>query len=195
MPRPSRLDQQRQELMPILARAFVELGYRRTTTAELARRCGVAETILYRHFRDKSAMFVAALDYVHELSIATWQRVLGETSRPADGAAELLDYEARHLGEFGNYRIIFTALGDIDDPEIARALRRMYQGFFRLIRQALLAARRGREGAPDAAQSAWAVIGLGTIATIAGELGLLSGAQRRRLIGSVGRALIGEPRS
>lgn len=38
MPRPSRREEQRKELLPILARAFADLGFRRATTAELARR-------------------------------------------------------------------------------------------------------------------------------------------------------------
>jgi AcrR family transcriptional regulator len=190
MPRPFRLDEQRAELLPVLAQAFGELGYRRTTTAELARRCGVRENILYRHWSDKSAMFVAALGYVHDLAIATWRRVLADAGNPAAAAERLLEYEARHLGEFGHYRIIFSALGDIDTPEIKQCLRRMYRSFFRFIRQALIAARQSRDREPDADRAAWAVIGLGTIATIVGELGLLSDRARRELIVRAGRALV-----
>jgi AcrR family transcriptional regulator len=76
MPRPSQISRKRQELLPIVARAFAELGYRRATTAELARRCGVPQNILYRIWPDKKAMFIAAIDYVYELSAATWQRLL-----------------------------------------------------------------------------------------------------------------------
>jgi len=36
----------RAELIPIIARAFAERGYRRTTTAELAQRCAVRENVL-----------------------------------------------------------------------------------------------------------------------------------------------------
>jgi AcrR family transcriptional regulator len=190
VPRTPRLDEQRKEILPILAHAFGELGYRRTTTAELARRCGVRENILYRHWSDKSAMFVAALDHVHDLAIETWQRVLEDAASGAKAAGDVLDYEARHLGEFGNYRIIFSALGDIDTPEIKRALRRMYRSFFRLIRDALVTARRGRDREPDADQAAWAVIGLGTISTILDALGLLSGPKRGELIRRAGRSLI-----
>ena len=47
MPRSSRSAERRRELMPHIARAFAELGYRRTTTSELGRRCRVRENILY----------------------------------------------------------------------------------------------------------------------------------------------------
>jgi AcrR family transcriptional regulator len=190
MPRPTRLGEQKQELLPILASAFGQLGYRRATTAELARRCGVRENILYRHWRDKLEMFVAALDHVRDLALATWRRVLDQDGGPAAAGERLLDYEARHLGEFGHYRIIFSALGDADQPEIRDALRRMYGGFWKLIRTTLSAARGGRAREPKPDQAAWAIIGLGTIATILGELGLLSDRKRAELIAAAGRVLL-----
>ena len=63
MPRPSQSNEKRRQLLPVVARTFAELGYRRVTTAELAKRCNVRENILYRLWPDKKAMFVAAIDY------------------------------------------------------------------------------------------------------------------------------------
>ncbi len=71
MARPNQADSRRKELMPIVTGAFSELGYRRTTTAELAKRCGVRENILYRLWPDKKAMFVASIEYVYKLSAET----------------------------------------------------------------------------------------------------------------------------
>jgi hypothetical protein len=65
----------------------------------------------------------------------------------------------------------------------------MYRSFFRLIHGALGAARRGRTG-PGTEVAAWAVIGLGTVATIIDELGLLSRPKRGELIRQAGRVLI-----
>ena len=64
MPRPNRTAERRRELIPVIARAFTELGYRRSTTAELARRCEVQENILYRLWPDKRAMFIAAIEHM-----------------------------------------------------------------------------------------------------------------------------------
>ncbi len=190
MPRPLRLDAQRSELLPILAKAFSELGYRRTTTAELARRCGVRENILYRHWADKLAMFVAALDHVHGLAIATWQRVRGEAEDPAQAATAILAYESRHLGEFGNYRILFSALGDADDPAIRAALRRTYRSLHRAIRDTLGDEAGDAARAAEADRVAWAILGVGTITTILGELGLATKAQRAALLEGIGRVLL-----
>ena len=52
MPRPNQSDQRRRELLPVVTDAFAELGYRRTSTAELAERCNVRVNILYRLWPD-----------------------------------------------------------------------------------------------------------------------------------------------
>ena len=192
MARPSRKHERRAELVPVLAATFAELGYRRTTTAELAGRCGVQETILYRLWPDKRAMFVAALDHVYETSERTWTEILERSEGRASPAEVLLDYESTHLGEFGLHRVIFAGLSETDDEEIAGALRRLYGRFQRFVR-AQVAAHRGRRTSADrdAGLSAWAIVGLGTVANIGNELGLLSARSRRRLLGEVGRVLLG----
>ena len=133
MPRPNQSAQRRQEFTPIIARAFAELGYRRTTTAELADRCGVRENILYRLWPDKKAMFIAAIEYVYGLSAQTWEKLLEKGGDKPGAARRLLDYESVHHGEFGLYRIVFAGLSETDDPEIRQALRHMYDRFHRFI--------------------------------------------------------------
>ncbi len=89
MPRPSQIDQQRQRLLPILCRVFSRLGYQRTTTAELARQCKVRENILYRLWRDKKAMFLAAIDDIFQGRAAKWEQILAERPAPQQAAEAL----------------------------------------------------------------------------------------------------------
>jgi AcrR family transcriptional regulator len=192
MPRRNQIAEKRRELLPIVARAFAELGYRRTTTAELAQRCGVQENILYRLWPDKKAMFIAAINHVYELSVGIWRRLLEEKRDGKTGAERLLEHEAGHHGEFGHYRIVFAGLSETDDPEIQAALARMYQRYQRFVREQVAAhqAVRRARARPDAALAAWALVGLGTVASIGRELGLLSDRQRRQLLARVGRLLL-----
>ena len=192
MPRPSQTVERRKELLPIVARAFAELGYRRATTAELAERCGVRENILYRLWSDKKAMFIAAIEFVYESSIEIWRRLLEAEQGDSSAAERLLDYESSHHGEFGLYRIVFAGLSEADDPDIRAALGDMYRRYQTFIAARVRDHRGGVDGngLPDSNLVGWAVIGLGTVASITRELGLISDRQRCRLIAESGRALL-----
>jgi AcrR family transcriptional regulator len=194
MPRPNRQADQRRKLLPVVAQTFAELGYRRTTTAELARRCAVQENILYRLWPDKKAMFIAAIGYVFDKSLEIWSRVLASQEQGSTPAERLLAYEATHHGEFGHYRIVFAGLSETDDPDVRAALVNMYQGYQRFLREHISAHRAGlplaHAAPPDPTLTAWAVVGLGTIANIGRELGLVSETKRRQLFTAIGRLLL-----
>lgn len=182
----------RRELLPTVASTFAELGYRRTTTAELARRCGVRENVLYRVWPDKKAMFIAAIGHVYDVSAMVWGKLLAESDDPQSAAERLLRYESTHHGEFGYYRIVFAGLSEADDPEIRAALAEMYTRYQRFITERIKQHRDGRyeSAAVPASLAAWAVIGLGTVASIARELQLGSDTQRHKLFQTVGGALL-----
>jgi len=197
----SATDRHRRELTPVLARAFAELGYRRATTAELARRCGVRENQLYRVWPNKKAMFLAAIEHVFESAAGEWAAVLdgadgGDGRSPAE---RILAHHAAKHGESRLHRITFAGLNETDDPEVRDALRRMYRGFHRLIAERVADHRTRRADAGEAvgpagpltaATTAWAVIGLGTMSNIAQELGMLGPRQRKTLLDAAGHALL-----
>lgn len=186
MPRAPRLEDQRTAFLPLLAEAFSAGGYRRTTTAELARRCGVQETILYRLWPDKRAMFLAAIDYVFLHSQALYSAVMGETGAGRDRAAalRLLDHQAEHLGDLRHHRIVFAGLSESDDPEIRRELVRMYKRFHGLVAAKLGGGARNR-------LASWGIVALATFTTIARELDLVPATTRRRILAELGRRLMG----
>lgn len=191
MPRVSQADTKRRELLPVVAGAFAELGYRRVTTAELAERCGVRENILYRLWADKKAMFIAAIEYVYDLSEKIWADLFGQ--KPTGSSAErLIEYESKHLGEFGHSRIIFAGLSEADDPDIRKALARMYARYQRFVLEQVTAHRDAHKpaGKADAGLAAWALVGLGTVVTITKELGLLKERDRAHLLAEIGRRLL-----
>lgn len=193
MPRPDRSRERREELLPLLAAAFAEMGYRRATTAALAKRCGVQEPILYRLWADKKAMFLAAIEHVYALSERIWSQVSRDDGGDSSAAQRILAYEADHHGEFGLYRILFAGLGETDDPEVEAHLRRTYLRFHRFVRDRIREHRQGRldeSGAPDADTAAWAILGVGTMASVGRELGLFAAKNRKRLLAEAGRALL-----
>jgi AcrR family transcriptional regulator len=190
MARPSTLEDKRREFLPIVAGAFAELGYRRVTSAELAARCGVGENVLYRIWADKNAMFLAALEWVYIASERAWERLLVETPDGEGAFLRLLSYEAQHMGEQGLYRIVFAGLSEADDPRIRAGMRDLYGRFHAFVRRQVTAHRgSGSKPALDAEIAAWAIVGLGTVANVGRELGLIGSERRRALLWNAGRLL------
>jgi len=192
MPRTRKAQDKRKIFTPILARAFAELGFRRTTTAELARRCNVQENILYRLWPDKKSMFLDAIEHVYQLSRETWRRLLEEEDEASSRGERILAYESRHHGEFGFYRIVFAGLSETDDPDIRRTLKSMYRRFHRFIRSQIAEHRdpNGKDLDLEIELSAWAIVGLGTVANITRELDLLSNQKRKQLFDRIGKLLL-----
>lgn len=192
MPRPSQIDEQRKRLLPIVCEVFSELGYHRTTTAELAERCGVRENILYRLWQDKKAMFLAAIDNIFQSRAERWGEILSDRPTPEQSAAALVANEAKHQGEFGFYRVVFTALVEADDPEIREAIMGVYRRFHELIHRLIDASREGEKKSPglSADATAWAMIGLATVSNIIRELELLRPRQREAMFVDTAKYLV-----
>ena len=192
MGRPNKTAERRKVLIPVITSVFAELGYRRATTAELAKRCGVQENILYRLWPDKKAMYIAAIEYRYLLAAELWTGLVKRSDSNTTPAERVLSYESEHYGEGGLYRIVFAGLNETDDPEVHEALRDMYGRFHSFIRKQIAAHRdgAGKKSSPNAELSAWAFVGLGTVVNIGLELGLLTDRQRRRLVADVGRVLL-----
>jgi AcrR family transcriptional regulator len=192
MARTSKASERREAFLPIVVRTFAEFGYRRTTTAELAKRLDVRENILYRLWSDKKAMFIASIEYVYNQSVEIWKKLLDQENTKTSTAEQILAYEANHHGEFGLYRIIFAGLSEVDEPEIRKTLKEMYARFHSFVRDQIAAHHEKYEIdlKPDAAILAWAILGLGTVANISRELGMLTDPQRKKLISEAGQVLL-----
>lgn len=194
MSRPSRANERKKELLPLIAGAFSELGYRRATTAEIAVRCGVQETVLYRLWDDKKAMFLAAIDYLFQWRLERVREVLEQVPPGGDALRALSENVAGNLGRKGLYRIIFAALGELHDTEIRRELGALYQHNHRLVVK-LLADR--QDGRPQDRlrdqHTAWGVLGMVTMMNLAMELELLGPRQRKTAFTQVAENLLSLP--
>ncbi len=192
MPRPSKADDRRRELLPLVAEAFSELGYRRATTAELAARCDVQENVLYRLWADKKAMFVAAIEFLFWRRMDKWKSTLGKTGGDESRASRLVELTAKNLGEERLYRIIFAALSETDDPDVKQALQRLYRQYHDRV-MTEIARHREQCGDRDVAKdddTAWALIGLVAFMNIALDLELMGVRKRQQLFTTMAALLL-----
>lgn len=192
MPRPPKSEDRRPELLPVLAAAFGELGYRRATTAELAERCQIQENILYRLWPDKKSIFIAALDYLFQRRMDKWKKELDKASSTKSRTGRLVELTSKDLGENGLYRVIFAALNETDDIEIKLVMQRLYQRYHAIL-EAELAAHRKLSDTSTLTQcgdSAWALISLVSFMNIAIDLELMEANERKRFFSAMAFKLI-----
>ena len=196
--------ERRSRLLPILTKAFIDLGYRRATTAELAKRCGLRENELYRIWKNKKAMFIDAVQQVYDNTMKDWSK-LADAEDSSSMAERVLAHQASNHGRMRFYRIVFAGLQETDDVEIRAALRDLYRKFHKSVVEMLVQHHAGSN--PDNAQdtqeevesraesAAWALIGLGAIVDIDRSVKLTSADRRQELIETIGKTLLKFPAS
>jgi AcrR family transcriptional regulator len=155
---------------------FANGSYRGTTTAEIARRAGVTEPILYRHFRSKRDLYLSCLESAWGETKAMWEQAVTEEADPAlwmtaMGAAYLRAAKERD-GLVANLWV--QALTEAsDDAEIRRYLKRHMREVHAFVADVVRRSQR-EHGVPkdrDPDAEAWIFVALGLLATVSKRLG------------------------
>jgi AcrR family transcriptional regulator len=134
MAAPERREAVLEAALPLFARH----GWLGTGTRELAAAAGVTEPVLYRHFADKEALFVAVL----ERAATRLAEVLARHVEGARGAEARLAALAGALGDILEHRLadlraLEAAAVIVDQPAITDAARKHLANLSALLAQAL----------------------------------------------------------
>ncbi len=113
----------REQLLDTAAKLFALHGYAGATTSEIAKAAGVTEPIIYRHFPSKRDMFIALIERTGEQTIKLWEHELRTAPDPAERLKRLIRANpmVTNRGR-GLYRVIVTAMTEVEDPAILKAL-------------------------------------------------------------------------
>ncbi len=130
-------NERRPDFLKIIADAFIEGGYRQTTTAELARRCEVRENELYRIWPSKKEMFLESIEYIFTETQKTWEKAVLKDDG-CTSAERLLAHQARDHGHRRFYRIVFSGITEVNDPDIRLALKTLYRRFHQALSEHLV---------------------------------------------------------
>jgi AcrR family transcriptional regulator len=111
----------REQILEAAVVVFAELGYYRATTAQVAERVGISQPYIFKLFKNKEELFVAALDRAFERIIRTFKSV----EAPADQllAATIRIYEQLMETHPNEILLQVQALG-IRDEMILRAMQK-----------------------------------------------------------------------
>jgi AcrR family transcriptional regulator len=172
----------RQALLDSACRVFFESSYRGATTAEIARRAGISEPILYRHFGSKRDLYLACLDEAWRSFRAFAEQALADN--PAGCLGAIAD---EYMAKRARLRLVdlwIQALAEAsDDAVIAKSVRKqireVHEFFADVIRQGQAEGTINPDRDPVA--EAWMFLAGGLLVTIDHRLGGLLGADLDRV--------------
>jgi AcrR family transcriptional regulator len=166
----------------ILKRAkevFARSGYADASTGELARASEVTEPMLYKHFGSKKGLFMAVLsEFAAQFHKTLQERVSHRAEQDVlDALAHFVDdYSVAIKADPETQRLLFLAVSEASDPDIARCVSGHNRTVYGLIHR--LVVRAHEEGyldpaiSPDAA--AWGYMSM----ILALQYGLMLGLSR-----------------
>jgi AcrR family transcriptional regulator len=170
-------------------------SYRGTTTAEIARKAGVTEPVLYRHFASKRDLYLAVLEESWRRLRALWQQVVEEEPDPrfwvgAMGRAYLESKDTKVLCA----ELWIQALTEAsDDPEIRKLLRKQMREVHDFVSDVI---RRSQEAGGvypdrDPSAEAWIFISIGLLGTVGRRVGSVPDEDFESIIASRRRWMTG----
>jgi len=170
----------RQALVDTALVVFAEGSYRGTTTAEIARRAGVSEPILYRHFASKRDLYLACIDEAWRRLRTQWEETLA--SEPPQNWIAVMSKSYICLREAKP-----GALADLwmqavveagDDPEVRKFLKRHMRAVHDYMADVIRRVQAAGviDSDRDAQAEAWISLAGGLLGTIGRRVGLLKDA-------------------
>ncbi len=181
----------RAALLEATARGLSRAGYGNLVLDAVAAEAGYTRGALYHQFRDKEALALATVEWVHETWYAEVGSVFGEDLRPADALVELARRHAVYCrrdiaGVMNALRVEFGAR----DHPLGRAVRREMAELVARVRELIEAGREEGSVPPGPPPAALAMASLaaieGAVIALAGHPGEDEAAAERIVRGLLG---------
>jgi AcrR family transcriptional regulator len=192
-------EKRRAAVLETACAVFSKCGYHGTTTAEIARKAGVSEPILYRHFDSKRELYLACLDEAWDSCRSLWDEVVDEESDPALWVRAMGN---AYLAQRGPKMLVASlwvqALTEAsDDPEIRKFMRRQIREVHGYVSDVIRRSQAAGGILPDRDPSAeaWIFLSIGLLATVDRRLGGLLGDDMAGIFASRRQWMTGQSES
>jgi AcrR family transcriptional regulator len=193
---PGRLsaDVRRAQLLKAAAPVFAKLGFAASSTRQLSAAARVTEPVLYRHFRNKEALYGAVLQAAADELAVALTAAMSTVERPGARiealATALPELLARHQTAF---RLLCGAAGSATGAVLVRATRQALGGLEEAIATAL--GDRGLRSDVDPAMAAALLLQVGMGHALLRPVGLSTFERddvRQRMVDMLTAALLSE---
>ncbi|MGD0834146.1 MAG: helix-turn-helix domain-containing protein [Candidatus Dormibacteria bacterium] len=115
-------EERREQILRAALTVFAQDGYSAASTEEIARRAGISQPYLFRLFRTKRELVLAAIQRCFDATSAVFEAAARDRSGPQDVLETIgMAYQAEILSDPVSLRAQLQAYAACDDPEI-RAL-------------------------------------------------------------------------
>ena len=136
-------EERRALILQSARRVFARAPYAEASTGELARESEVTEPMLYKHFGSKRGLFMAVLkESAEQFRLTLQERISRRAELDLLDALEhiIVDYQEAIKADPETQRILFQAVSEAHDPEIARCVsdhnRKLYAFLLQFVEQA-----------------------------------------------------------
>jgi AcrR family transcriptional regulator len=193
--------ERRRQIVDAAIVEFAARGYREVGTADIARRVGVSEPAIYRHFESKLDIYLAALDHSTQVIVDAWRTLARDAPTPLDALRAIGLWSFTQLRDGPPHLALRArALVENSEPEANRRLRDDFDESRAMIETLYEEAREAGlvPETLDVHARAWAFMGLGALLDRTQLLGLaadLDAETMRRLVESVLPELTARPPS
>jgi AcrR family transcriptional regulator len=167
--------ERRAAVLETACRVFSDGSYRGTTTAEIARRAGVTEPVLYRHFASKRDLYLAVLEESWRRLRLLWEAAVEAETDPRlwVGAMGHAYFEAKDPKVRCADLWVQALTEASDDPAIRKFLRKQMREVHDFVTDVI---RRSQEAGGifpdrDASAEAWIFIAIGLLGTVGRRVG------------------------
>ncbi len=132
-------EERREDILHHAKAVFAQYGYADASTGELARASDVTEPMLYKHFGSKKGLFLAVLNEFSKQFLKTLQERISRRAEKGilDALEHIIDdYCVAIKADAETQRILFQAVTESGDPDIARCVsghNRTVYGFIRQV--------------------------------------------------------------
>jgi AcrR family transcriptional regulator len=131
-------EERREAILESAKHVFARSTYAEASTGELARESGVTEPMLYKHFGSKKGLFLALLQKLSGQTLDLLQeRIEHRAEKSILDALEHVveDYHAIIKTDPEGQRILFQAVAESGNPDIASRISRHNRAVYRMIHQ------------------------------------------------------------
>ena len=141
----------RERLIIATVEVIDELGIQRLSTRAIAKRQGVSEAVLFRHFKNKNELLIAVLEYFSKFDADIFESARLKELKPRDAIIYIITSLTEY---YENYPAITSIMQVFDvlrsEPELTEKVRKILDNRTDHIKQLIEAAQRAGDIDPAA---------------------------------------------